>query len=637
MIALIGLPTLVIYVVIIGMTWFYLNKQQVHEIESEMEHLAGIYADKFDKILQQAAYVADMTANTAGIIEDLNESKIFQLLQSNVERLSFIYGSCMAFEPGTIKRDGSLYAPYVYQTDDGIKRMNITREVYDWINDPRGEWFQEAKQFNSGHWTKPYFDEGAGNVRMITYSAPFSRDGQFSGVTTVDIHLRRLKEVVHDETLASLKFEVYTSDGMYVYSDREERIMHRTIFELAREHDREDWLDFGKRVTSGRSGMVKIQGMLSPENYWIYYTPIPSAGWCFACGYPENQVMAGLRERKAITLLGLGGTLLLVIGCIIYMSGLITRPITQLNRKVLEVAEGNLDVQIDEVSSEDEIGTLGRSFNKMTQDLRTYIKKVARLTKLQRELEIAREIQKNTLPKEMPPLAGFEIDAWNEPADETGGDTYDVIGYKMASDSKIIEVSEKDADQAILLLADATGHGIGPALSVTQLRAMLRMAIHISVDISAIAKHINEQLCADLPPSKFITAWFANIDTRNNTLTYFSAGQGPLLRYSAADDKVAFFDAQSPPLGITLAFKTPVSDPIKMDRGDIFAVISDGIYEAANAEEVPFGNDRVIDVITRHRNASAQEILNALRVEVGEFTKNAPADDDRTIIIIKRV
>jgi phosphoserine phosphatase len=453
----------------------------------------------------------------------------------------------------------------------------------------------------------------------------------------VDIHLRRLKEFVDDATLASLKFEVFTADGRYVYSDREERILHKTIFELARKHSREDWLDFGKKITSGGSGMVKLKGLLSPKRYWIYYTPIPSAGWSFTCRYPEEEVMAGLNERRAITLLGLGAALLLILGCIVYMSGLITRPITELNDKVLEVAEGNLDVHIDEISSEDEIGTLGRSFNKMTDDLRTYVEKVERLTKLQRELEIAREIQKNTLPKEMPPLAGFDIDAWNEPADETGGDTYDVIGYKMASGSNIIEVSETDADQAILLLADATGHGIGPALSVTQLRAMLRMAIHISVDISAIAKHINEQLCADLPPAKFITAWFANVDVRNNTLTYFSAGQGPLLRYSAADEKVAFFDAQSPPLGIMLAYNTKISDPIQMDRGDIFAVISDGIYEAGDNEGELFGNDRVIDVITRHHNGSAREILNALRVAVGKFTKDAPADDDRTIIIIKRV
>ena len=126
-----------------------------------------------------------------------------------------------------------------------------------------------------------------------------------------------------------------------------------------------------------------------------------------------------------------------------------------------------------------------------------------------------------------------------------------------------------------MLLADATGHGIGPALSVTQLRAMLRMAVHISPDISVIAEHMNEQLCADLPSGRFITAWLANINVSKETLEYFSAGQGPLLRYNAALDKVEFFETQSCPFGITEVYDTPVSDPIQMFSGDFFAVISD--------------------------------------------------------------
>lgn len=637
MIVLIALPILLIYIVMIGMTWGYLAHQRRQEIESEMKYLAGIYADKFDRILQQAEDIADMTASTASIIEDLDESELFQLLQSNVKQLPFIYGSCMAFEPNMARPDYSLYAPYVYRTDEGLKQMNITREVYDWYNDPKWEWFQLPKQLGHDYWSQPYFDEGAGNVRMITYSVPFYRSGKFAGVTTVDIHLRLLKEAVDDEILASLKFEVFTSEGIYVYSDRAERIMHKTVFDLAREYNRSDWIDFGERITSGQSGMVKIKGILSPTRYWAYYTPIQSAGWCFTCRYPEDQVMSGLRKRKAITLIGLGTTLLFMVGCIIYMSGLITRPITQLNQKVLEVAQGNLDVQIDESSSQDEIGTLRHSFNRMTMDLRTYVAKVARLTKLQRDLEIAKEIQQNTLPKELPLLAGFEIHAWNEPAEETGGDTYDIIGYQAAADSKTIQLSAKSADQAILLLADASGHGIGPALSVTQLRAMLRMAVHMSTDISIIAKHINEQLCADLPPGQFITAWLANIDVQNNTLTYFSAGQGPLLHYDFAHGQVDLFDAQSCPFGFTEGFDATVSDPIRMNKGDIFAVISDGIFESTNAEGIQFGTDRVVDVLTRHANLPAQEILNALRADVDQFTQDAPADDDRTIIIIRRV
>ena len=74
-----------------------------------------------------------------------------------------------------------------------------------------------------------------------------------------------------------------------------------------------------------------------------------------------------------------------------------------------------------------------------------------------------------------------------------------------------------------------------------------------------------------------------------------------------------------------------------MNKGDIFAVISDGIFESTNSQGKEYGDQRAISIITSHRESSAQEILNALRVDVKEFTEDAPKDDDRTIIIIKRV
>jgi phosphoserine phosphatase len=319
------------------------------------------------------------------------------------------------------------------------------------------------------------------------------------------------------------------------------------------------------------------------------------------------------------------------------MSGLIARPIALLNRKVLEVAEGNLQVSIEDIRTQDEIGTLSRSFNKMTADLREHVEQVATLTKIKRDLQVAREIQENTLPKYVPSLAGFEVEAWNEPAEETGGDIYDIIGYQLAAEGQAVPLSVERADRAILLLADATGHGIAPALSVTQLRAMLRMAVHISQDLSVIAKHLNGQLYSDLPSGRFITAWLANINTQDETIQYFSAGQGPLLRYNALDEKVEFFDAQAVPLGIMEEIETEISEPIVMNSGDIFAVISDGIYESTDGNNVQFGTDRVIEVISTHRKSTAKDILDALREAVGKFTENSPADDDRTIIIIKRI
>jgi len=243
--------------------------------------------------------------------------------------------------------------------------------------------------------------------------------------------------------------------------------------------------------------------------------------------------------------------------------------------------------------------------------------------KLQRDLQLARQIQQSTFPKKLPALRGFEIAAWSEPAEETGGDAYDVIG-------------DDDSDRVLLLLADASGHGIGPALAVTQLRAMLRMAARIGASLPIVAAHINQQLCDDLPTGKFITAWMGELNVADRTLQSFSAGQGPLLRYDAALDTFERLHGDALPFGVVNELEITMPPPIRMAEGDIFAVVSDGIFEAMDDRGREFSADRTIEVIHACRDGSAQAILAGIREAVAAFCGDVAAADDRTAIIIKR-
>ena len=254
------------------------------------------------------------------------------------------------------------------------------------------------------------------------------------------------------------------------------------------------------------------------------------------------------------------------------------------------------------------------------------------LMKLEGDLQLARQIQQKTFPKELPRLAGFDLVAWSRPADETGGDSYDVIGLDANG-----LVTEGDAERAVLLLADATGHGIGPALSVTQLRAMLRMAVRTGSASPETAQQINEQLYADLPGNRFITAWLAVLDAAAGTLTTYSAGQAPLLFYRAEAGEVESLNADAPPMGLLPALPVLPRPPIEMKPGDVYAVLSDGFFEAVDGAGMEFGKDRISDLLKQHRRASAAEILAAFRAALREFTGDAPLDDDRTAVIVKRM
>lgn len=247
--------------------------------------------------------------------------------------------------------------------------------------------------------------------------------------------------------------------------------------------------------------------------------------------------------------------------------------------------------------------------------------------KLERDLELARRIQQSSFPNQLPAVQGFDIAAWGQPAEETGGDVYDVMTRTCAD--------ETAAPRTILLMADATGHGVGPALSVTQLRSMLRMAVRLGADLADIVRHANQQLCDDLPGGRFITAWFGELDANVGTLASISAGQAPLIRYCAAEDRFECADADTVPLGVAdLDDLTPAA-PLHLAPGDLFAVISDGIFESRNAAGEQFGSERVQDCFRRARDCGAQEMITQLRAAVEAFTGGAPAEDDRTAILIK--
>jgi len=277
-----------------------------------------------------------------------------------------------------------------------------------------------------------------------------------------------------------------------------------------------------------------------------------------------------------------------------------------------------------------EVRQLARAHDKMRAGLKT-------LLKIEHDLRIARSIQESTFPESLPGLDGFEIAAWNEPADETGGDTYDVIGVHGASIGDKIVVTDEKVRRAVLLLADATGHGIGPALSVTQVRAMLRIAVRASLGLADIATYLNQQLCADLPDGRFVTCWLGELSSAGHSLTAISAGQGPLVLYRRAHDRFELPDTTTQPFGLLDLGPIEAPPPTELEPGDIYAVLSDGIFEATDPSGEEFGLERVQRVLREHRQETAEGILDQLRQAEAAFSQGAPAADDRTILLIKRV
>jgi sigma-B regulation protein RsbU (phosphoserine phosphatase) len=354
----------------------------------------------------------------------------------------------------------------------------------------------------------------------------------------------------------------------------------------------------------------------------------PDQALLMAVGVPESDLVGGIARIRLWVLLA---AIIVLAGGIwraVVLARRYSAPIERLVAESERMSRGDLEPGQPVTSSVKELRRLAEAQDRMRLGLKA-------LMKLERDLQLARQIQERTFPDRLPRLRGFALDAWSEPADETGGDTYDVVGYQTAPAGTPIVLSVERAEQAVLLMADATGHGIGPALSVAQVRAMLRMAVRSGETLPSIVRNLNDQLCADLPEGRFITAWLGWLKGADRTLQSFSAGQAPILRYVRKRDAFEVADADTVPLGVVEDLEFEVPEPVAMRAGDIVAVISDGIFEATDPSGEQFGKDRVMEVIRANRDRSPGTIIKAVREAVERFTAGMPAADDRTGIIIK--
>ena len=243
--------------------------------------------------------------------------------------------------------------------------------------------------------------------------------------------------------------------------------------------------------------------------------------------------------------------------------------------------------------------------------------------RIERDLNIARDIQQGLLPKADAELAGFDIAGWNKPADETGGDCYD---YLPLNDGSLA-----------ITIADATGHGIGPALMIAECRALFRATVSLSHNLTEVVGRVNNLLCEDLPDDRFVTAFFGIIDAKPSNLSFISAGHGPLIEYIHDKDEFVELRANGVPLGIMPDISYTDPEVFKMTSGDMMIVVTDGFFEWQREDKEQFGLERMFEVIRAHRDRPCREIIERLHEAVLKFAGPIPQADDLTAVIVKRL
>ncbi len=241
--------------------------------------------------------------------------------------------------------------------------------------------------------------------------------------------------------------------------------------------------------------------------------------------------------------------------------------------------------------------------------------------RLERELQVASEIQQRFQPASAPIVTGYELQGISFPCYEIGGDYYDFI--------------QRDNGKLIVALGDVSGKGPSAALLMSSLHA----AVHAHSDThNSLAKTIgavNRYLVDSTPANRFVTLFYAELDPKNGSLAFLNAGHNPPL-ICHAGGTMEQLAAGGLPLGI-MANADFREGKTRLRPGDVLVIYSDGVSEAVNPKGEEFGPTRLYETVSRNLDASAAGIRDRIESALTKFCQGTPAADDITLVICKRL
>jgi len=229
---------------------------------------------------------------------------------------------------------------------------------------------------------------------------------------------------------------------------------------------------------------------------------------------------------------------------------------------------------------------------------------------LEAEIGAAREVQRAAMPSALPSVAGWRLSAAWEPAADGGGAAGDVYDA----------VLRRDGGSVCVLLADASGHGVGPAVSVSRAQAMFRFGVHAGFGLDEIVSRMNEGLCEDLPTGHFVTAFVGEFAVAGGVVRYVSAGQSPLVLFGAVGFESR--GALLAPLGVGgYGCGVDVAE-VGVEAGGGVAVVSDGLLEGGGALD-----EEAVAGIARGSGDAARALIDRA---------GGAGADDRTALVLRR-
>jgi len=620
--------TFVIVVAILLYNYFYSRDIILRQSEANSRNLAHETTSRIDSVLSG---VQKITNNIAFSLEDttLTKEEILELNKRVLTNNPEIYGMAIAFEPYTLENDKLYFAPYHYRSGRRIAFNMLGGPEYRYFY---MDWYQIPKELERAVWTEPYNDEGGGNVLMATYTVPFYRtvDGvkEFAGVVTADISLDWLEDMIGDIRIFDTGYAfLLTRHGTFITHPNRDLIMNQTIFTLAEELDSTQLRQIGRAMVEGKRSFVELEASSTIKDRYLYYTGLEYGGWSLGIIFPKAEMLADVTKLSwVMSLIGVVGFIVLAV-IIIFIARRITKPLTELSGSALEIASGNLDIDLPEIDSKDEVGDLAQSFRVMKTSLKDYIHNLTNTTaakeRIESELRIARDIQMGILPKLFPAFPEreeFEVFASIEPAKEVGGDLYDFFFI--------------DDTHFCFLVGDVSGKGVPAAFFMAVTKTLLKVVSERGLDPGEVVTKVNADLAAENESCMFVTLFLAIIDIETGETRYANAGHNPPV-YMPCNGKPEWIPPLGEPVAGIMDMMEYTTKTMQMNPGDIMFIYTDGVTEAMNPNKELYSEERLMNILTDMDTPMAPTMVKTIDKSIKVFAEGAEQSDDITMLAMQ--
>jgi sigma-B regulation protein RsbU (phosphoserine phosphatase) len=242
--------------------------------------------------------------------------------------------------------------------------------------------------------------------------------------------------------------------------------------------------------------------------------------------------------------------------------------------------------------------------------------------RVEREIEIAGEIQRHLLPKEIPTLPNYQLDATAIPCKTIGGDYFNIVPLGN--------------DRCLLVVADVSGKGVPASLLVSTLHASLQAYLQSDSDLPTLTKKLNHLVYQNTSPERYITFFVALLDFKEHTLTYVNAGHNFPYHVLRQDRSLTQLNIGGMPLGMFDGAEYQTAT-VPFGADDTMVFYTDGVTEAMDSDHNEYSDERLKKIVAQHSTKTAPELKNMILKDVQNFIGDEPPSDDLTLMVVRRV